>query len=174
MPQAPPAGKTRICITGFGASPHSGRSQLLADLLTKKYPDQIEYWAWYDTVYFQRYIDGILRDVACLSEDDLKKFDGHITSPFVWAVTSEGSTGIGEGSDFCKWATEKYPEDKEVQALADVSPGLTYTGFNWGSGVYDLQFTQLTDADEKEERKKRYAESRKTWGDDTQGGTIPN
>merc|ERR1719300_1308789 len=108
-------------------------------------------------------MDGILRDVACLSEDDLKKFEGHITSPFVWIVTSEGSKGIGEGSDFMNWAKQEFKDDEEILAIANSSPGLSYTGFSWTRGVYDLQFDYLVDKEEKERRKVLYAESRKSW-----------
>jgi len=34
-----PIGKTRLCVAGFTASPHTGRARKLAGLIAKKYPE---------------------------------------------------------------------------------------------------------------------------------------
>ena len=86
-----PSGKTRICVAGFGISPHTGRAKNIASAIANKYGDKYETWFYFSSFGFSSFLNDTLKPEI---PDDQKKKEGtkdkgktiaeHTSSPFVW------------------------------------------------------------------------------------------
>jgi len=134
---AVPAGKTRICVAGFGISHHTGRAQKIAAMIANKNSDKYETWFYFSTLGYRSFLkDDILPKIP----DDQKSKPGttdkgktigeHTSSPFVWLETSTGEggtaanyTAIGGRDKFVAWVDETFPNDAELKELTKDEPG---------------------------------------------------
>jgi hypothetical protein len=138
---AVPAGVTRICVSGFGASPNVGRAQKIAALIVKKHPTKYETWYYFSTFGFGDFLKTVIlpeipEDQKSKSgtKDKGKTIGEHTSAPFVWLETSSGDkkeyTAIGGRDMFCEWAEQKFPDDAEVKALTETTPGMSELFFD--------------------------------------------
>mmetsp|Transcript_26684 Transcript_26684/g.40926 ORF Transcript_26684/g.40926 Transcript_26684/m.40926 type:complete len:160 (+) Transcript_26684:28-507(+) len=140
---AVPAGKTRICISGFGISHNVSRAQQVADIIASTYPDKYETWYYFSTPGFR----ALLKEIkAELPEREMGKESTtdkgttvatHHSAPFVWFEQAAGNGNDGKtynvkgGRDlFCAWAVKEFPNDTKIQELAGTGPSLTEVVFN--------------------------------------------
>lgn len=134
LPRSPvPAGKLRICVSGFGMSHHTGRARSIADLIVKTYPDVYETWFYFDS---KGYRPDFLESVkAELPEDQQKAFKHHNSSPFCWLEKPDGAkTALGGRDRFCEWVQDNFKDKKGKDApflkLCASSPSVTEAWFD--------------------------------------------
>jgi hypothetical protein len=146
VPSSPavPAGITRICVSGVGASHHTGRAQKLASLIAKKYPTRYETWFYFSSFGFHSFLKSDI--LPRLSDDQKSKpsttdkgktVGTHSSSPFVWLETSGSSgssskeyTALGGRDLFCQWANETFPDDTDIKTLTATEPGFSEVWFD--------------------------------------------
>jgi len=121
LPRLPvPSTKTRICISGFGISHHTGRARSIAATVAAIYPESYETWYYFDTRGFRpAFLDVIMSE---LSEEERAKVANHKTSPFCWLEKSDGTkTALGGRDRLCDWATTTFDEkDEKNQPILDL------------------------------------------------------
>lgn len=128
-----PGGKTRICVAGFGVSPHTGRAYHIASMIAKKYGDKYETWFYFSTFGFGTFLNETLKPEI---PDDQKSKEGtkdkgktiaeHTSSPFVWLETYNSdekknvvTDAIGGRDMFSDWVVENFSDDAELKDLAE-------------------------------------------------------
>jgi len=114
-----PAGITRICVAGYGASPHYTRANNVGLLLCEEFP-QFEYWTHSPSRdEFFIWLVGWKETVASHKADS--GFQKHRTSPICWFEKEDGSVVILGGRDrFVEWISANHPgskADKKGDAL---------------------------------------------------------
>jgi hypothetical protein len=134
-----PAGKTRICVSGFSISHHTSRARALASAIAEAHPEKYESWFYFDV---KGYRDkptpgGFLKQIKSeLSKEQQDAFAAHKTSPFCWLELPDGSKDAKGGRDFfAEWAAATFTDevsDKEIRRLATTKPSLT-EGLFWDS-----------------------------------------
>ena len=136
------AGKTCICISGFGyLSHHTVRARRIARAVEAAHPSRFETFFWFDQ---QRYRGekpkktGLPRSAyplegsflhsfyASLDETERQRLANHITSPFIWLAHPDGRCEcLGGRSELCEWV-EKHlgldPKASAALALAKAPP----------------------------------------------------
>jgi len=121
-----PAGKTRLCVTGYSSSPPTAHAHLLADLIARKHPERYETWYYFDTFACFKFMQA--RFDAVPFPPELK---GHATSPFCWIETSPNEVvPIGGNDRFSEWAKANFAGEEEILAYANAAPsfGETFHG----------------------------------------------
>jgi hypothetical protein len=138
LPRPPvPEGKTRLCVAGFGASPHTGRARAIVDAMVKLYPDEYESWYYFDTRGFRP--DFLNSVKATLSEEQQNgSLKDHKSSPFCWIETpgEETPVGIGGRDRLCEWVPTKVEDNEKNKALLELC--------NTPAGFGDLIFDHST------------------------------
>jgi len=76
---AVPSGVTRICVSGFGISHHTGRARQIAATIAAAHPESYETWFYFDSRGYRTFLDSILGQ---LTEGERAKVAGHRQSPF--------------------------------------------------------------------------------------------
>jgi hypothetical protein len=115
-----PEGKTRICVSGFTVSHHTGRARSIAALIAQKYPDKYESWFYFTTG--QAYYTFLKNTFDSVPFPDHLK--GHSSSPFVWLEKGAQNEiqPLGGRDYFADWAKQNFADDQQVVELAsDVS-----------------------------------------------------
>mmetsp|Transcript_17678 Transcript_17678/g.38623 ORF Transcript_17678/g.38623 Transcript_17678/m.38623 type:complete len:167 (-) Transcript_17678:167-667(-) len=117
LPRPPvPKGVTRICVSGFGFSHHTGRAQKIACAIAEASPDKYETWFYFDSLGFRPdFLDAIKTEIKESGADDL---DAHSSSPFCWLEESvtEGDkttkkyTALGGRDRLAEWAMTTFDE----------------------------------------------------------------
>jgi hypothetical protein len=117
-PRTPvPNNKTRICVSGFKVSHHTGRARKIAALIASKYPDKYETWFYFDSSDCWRFFLKETFDTITFPEH----LKGHSTSPFVWFEReNDVIEPIGGRSNLAEWALKQFQEDKEIIECASV------------------------------------------------------
>ena len=116
-----PAGMTRLCVSGFGISHHTGRARKIAATIAETYPDRYETWFYFDSRGFRpEFLESIKAE---LPQDQQEKFKSHQTSPFCWVETPGSNDGgggnknklfaIGGRDKFCEYVQENFSKDDE-------------------------------------------------------------
>jgi hypothetical protein len=116
-----PAGKTRICVSGYTHSPPTAKGRYLATALAEEFPDKFETWFYFDTGY-HNFTSKRFENV-----DFPAHLKGHDSSPFVWLETgSDNAVQPLGGADFLsKWALDAdngVSGNAAVKALAEAVP----------------------------------------------------
>ena len=111
---AVPAGKTRLCVSGFSVSHHTGRARAIVDSIVKTYPEEYESWFYFDNSGFRPiFLESVKSQ---LSDEQKTAFAAHKTSPFCWLEkTDEKPFAIGGRDRLCEWAIGKF-EDNDKNA----------------------------------------------------------
>lgn len=122
LPRAAVAGdKTRICISGFAISHHTGRAAKIARTIQSSHPSDYETWFYFDTFGFRpKFLNSIKAE---LSPEQQKEFESHNTSPFCWLEKPDGSRfAIGGRDKLCDWV-EKNFQAGEDDSILDLCKG---------------------------------------------------
>eukprot|EP00931_Biecheleriopsis_adriatica_P071106 TRINITY_DN44962_c0_g1_i1.p1 TRINITY_DN44962_c0_g1~~TRINITY_DN44962_c0_g1_i1.p1 ORF type:complete len:153 (-),score=29.13 TRINITY_DN44962_c0_g1_i1:11-469(-) len=127
IPPRPPvaAGKTRICIAGYGISHHTNRAGRLARAIVDANPDKYESWFYFNTKGYPELLSKVKTE---LSASQQKEFAAHKTAPFCWLELPDGRRDAKGGRDkLCEWVirhftTQRYDEALEIALL---TPTLT-------------------------------------------------
>jgi len=104
-----PAGLLRICVAGYGASPHYSRANNVALLLVDEFPDKFEFWTYAPSrddffVWLEGFKENLPKD---------SPFQKHKTSPLCWFEKEDGAVEVLGGRDrFVEWTANKYPGSK--------------------------------------------------------------
>jgi len=142
IPKCPPvpAGKTRICVTGYSISHNVGQAQKLAAAIAEVHPDKYETWFYFSNRGFKPFLAEFLQERLPDDQKGLPSVIGsdktlaeHTSAPFCWlerggtAVAGEDDKVEGKtyevkgGRDMlCQWAGKEFPEDESIQALSSV------------------------------------------------------
>jgi len=128
LPRPPvQAGKTRLCVGGFGLSHHTGRARSIVDTIVKIYPETYESWFYFDTRGFRpKFLTEIKAE---LSEEQQKQFAAHKTSPFCWIEkANEKPFALGGRDKLCEWVIANFPnkeKDEPILSLCREEPSRT-------------------------------------------------
>mmetsp|Transcript_56 Transcript_56/g.70 ORF Transcript_56/g.70 Transcript_56/m.70 type:complete len:155 (+) Transcript_56:18-482(+) len=115
---AVPEDKIRLCVSGFGLSPHTGRARKIAEMIVSTYPDKYETWFYFDS--FGHY-DFLAKVKAELSEEQQQKFASHTSSPFCWLEMPDGSkNAIGGRDRLVDWANENFKDQEKDAPFLDL------------------------------------------------------
>mmetsp|Transcript_6446 Transcript_6446/g.9771 ORF Transcript_6446/g.9771 Transcript_6446/m.9771 type:complete len:179 (-) Transcript_6446:169-705(-) len=154
IPERPPvpAGKTRICVSGFGISHNSAGAKNLADAIVSAHPDKYESWYYFNSFGYKKFLRVILNELPDSEKGKESTMDKgttvgqHHSSPFVWLESGgqtnadskavEGKTYEAQGGrdKFCLWAQKEFPGEESIQALASTdSPSLSILFFDSSS-----------------------------------------
>jgi hypothetical protein len=130
VPERPavPAGKTRICVAGFGISHNVGGAQKLASAIAAEYPDQYETWFYFSTFHFHDFLKTLKEEIPehqksqSSTLDKGKTMGEHTSAPFVWFERADEPAFEAKGGrdKFCEWAGTEFPNVESIQALASV------------------------------------------------------
>jgi hypothetical protein len=119
-----PAGKIRICVSGYTHSAPTAKARYLATLIAEEFPDKFETWFYFSSSMFFNFTAKKFANV-----DFPAHLKGHATSPFVWLET--GSDNVIEplgGAEFLSaWALDAkngVSGSAKVKALAELEPGI--------------------------------------------------
>lgn len=139
-----PAGKTRICVTGFAISHNVGRAQKLAAAIAEAHPDKYETWFYFSNFGYSKFLTKFKQhqlpeDQKGLpsTSDGGKTLAEHTSAPFCWlerggtivAAAEDGGDDTVEGKIYevkggrdmlCDWAGKEFPEEESIQALCSV------------------------------------------------------
>jgi hypothetical protein len=139
-----PAGKIRICVTGYTISHHTGRTRKIATHLAREHPDKFETWFYFAGSEYHEFTKQKFEQVPF--PEHLK---GHGSSPFVWLETGAGNqiTPIGGRSHFCEWIQKEQKavfdaESKEFKEMVTTGPSLLGDAFH--NGDEKLKMTAAT------------------------------
>jgi len=152
LPRPPvPDGLTRICVSGFGISHHTGRARAIASAIAEQYPEKYETWYYFDTRGFRpSFLDSIKGELSesgsssscdstgSTSTDDFSKevktiLTAHSSSPFCWleqtttdtTTTKEQKayTPLGGRDALCEWTMTNFAdgEDEKTKNAAILS-----------------------------------------------------
>ena len=99
-----PAGKTRICISGYTHSAPTANAHYLADAIAKELPGQFESWYYWDATGYFPFVGEKFANV-----DFPEHLKGHATSPFVWIERGADNKvePIGTADLFHAWALDQ-------------------------------------------------------------------
>jgi len=121
-----PEGVTRICVSGFGISHHTGRARAIASAIADKYPDKYETWYYFDTRGFRpSFLDSIKSEISSsaddggvLSDESKTILSEHNASPFCWLEETSTTTNkkklftpIGGRDSLCDWAKKTFADN---------------------------------------------------------------
>ena len=130
VPSRPPipAGKTRICVSGFGVSHNTGRAQKLAAEIAKQEADKYETWFYFSTFCYRDFVrDFVSKELPEDQKkipstlDSEKPMEKHQSAPFVWLEQGQNEiTAIGGRDRFCQWAAVNFPDNESIQALTSL------------------------------------------------------
>uniref|UniRef100_A0A7S2GKX6 Uncharacterized protein n=1 Tax=Octactis speculum TaxID=3111310 RepID=A0A7S2GKX6_9STRA len=121
----PPAGVTRICVSGWPISPPTRRADELSKVIASK--PGYESWSFLSMMNYKTFLREMLELVKNLDEDvksqmstDDKntRMDEHHSSPFCWLETLGTNnevviTPIGGRDKLQAWALETFPDDAD-------------------------------------------------------------
>jgi len=126
-----PAGKTRLCVAGFGTSHHTARASRVARAVGASAPERLETWFYFDSAGY-RGKDGLLPKIKSeLDKDDQERFASHNSSPFCWFEYPDGRRkGIGGRDKLCEWAQAEFPNDSHIQKLTTTLPSRLREAFS--------------------------------------------
>jgi hypothetical protein len=136
LPLRPPvaSGKTRICVSGFSLSHHTGRARKIADAIVTARPDLYESWFYFDSKGFRDFINSTIKPM--LPQEQQEKFASHKSSPFCWLELDDGSLDAKGGRDrFCEWAASEFPSDAAILQLATTEPSLSEVWVDESAGT---------------------------------------
>lgn len=134
LPRPPvPEGKTRVCVSGFGLSHHTGRARFIAESIGEAHPDKYETWFYFDTRGFRPgFLDSVKEEIKA-SGGSLP--ENHTSSPFCWIerTSSNGKKemrGLGGRDKLCEWAKANFdPKDSKntkFLSVCDEEPPRSY------------------------------------------------
>jgi hypothetical protein len=112
-----PEGKTRLCVSGFGLSHHTGKARQIVDTIVREYPEEYESYFYFDTKGFRPdFIDAIKSE---LSEEQQNEFKDHNTSPFCWLETADGEKpyALGGRDNLCEWVVKNLSETEKSKKI---------------------------------------------------------
>lgn len=114
---AVPEGMTRICVSGWSISTHTGRAAEIARKIAEIHPQKYETWFYFSLQGFRwDFLNGVKAE---LSEEEQKEFAYHKTSPYCWLETPDGKRhGIGGRDKLCDWALKTFKEEKDEPFLS--------------------------------------------------------
>ena len=128
---SPGPGITRISVSGFTLSHHTGRARKLADEIQKAFPTRFETWYYFTSHNLYRmFLEHLKENEFASSLAENSPLKSHRTSPIVWLETIDPSTGnvevrpLGGRDRFCEWALEEFKDSPVIHELASTSPGL--------------------------------------------------
>jgi hypothetical protein len=135
-----PQGKTRIGVSGMIGGP-AAKAHYLADLIANKYPDKYETWYFFGTSNsfygFTKELTGPLnfKELGC------EHLIGHASSPFCFLEKNVNGKNVCQpigGADYLsEFAKKEFPNDKDIIALANETPGIDWyiTGKSFHTGI---------------------------------------
>jgi len=104
-----PAGKIRICVGGYSASPNYTRGHNVACLIVLEYPDKFEHWTF--APMRDEYFKWLKFWKNDLPQDS--PYKKHKTAPIVWFEKDDGSVQVIGGRDMLvAWVKQNYPGSK--------------------------------------------------------------
>jgi len=137
LPRPPvPDGLTRICVSGFGISHHTGRARAIASAIAEQYPEKYETWYYFDTRGFRpSFLESIKGEMSesgsdstgSTSTDDFSEelktiLTEHSSSPFCWLEQTADNknkkeqkayTPVGGRDSLCEWAVKTFADGED-------------------------------------------------------------
>mmetsp|Transcript_28104 Transcript_28104/g.76250 ORF Transcript_28104/g.76250 Transcript_28104/m.76250 type:complete len:165 (-) Transcript_28104:274-768(-) len=141
LPRPPvPEGVTRICVSGFGISHHTGRARAIATAIAEAYPDKYETWYYFDSLgYRPEFLESVQAEIK---DSGAEVFD-HTSSPFCWfEESSEGAdkktyTAVGGRDRLAEWATKTFAEGdakhETIRTLSATEPSRAWSEIKFDS-----------------------------------------
>eukprot|EP00536_Pseudo-nitzschia_multiseries_P008499 jgi/Psemu1/305749/fgenesh1_kg.216_\ len=137
---AVPEGVTRICVSGFGISHHTGRARAIATAIAEAYPDKYETWYYFDSLGFR---PDFLESIQAEIKDSGAEAPEHKTSPFCWLEESSGSTktytAVGGRDRLAEWAMKTFDESdvkhETIWTLSKTEPTHTWKEIKFDSST---------------------------------------
>eukprot|EP00798_Chlamydomonas_sp_ICE-L_P022395 gene22395-29506_t len=145
MPPRPPvaAGKTRICIAGFGISHHTNRAGKIARVIVETFPAEFETWFFFNSKLYRDGMEGgngVLGIIKKeLTPEQQTQFAAHRSSPFVWLEMPGGEKkALGGRDKFAEWAKERFAGNEAILKVI-VGPSLMEAVVNCSQGTAPAQ-----------------------------------
>ena len=138
-------GVTRVCVSGFGISHHTGRARAIAAAIADAYPEQYETYYYFDTRgYRPDFLDSIKREIEesmVGTIDDTRKaiLADHKSSPFCWLEETADKDEkekkkmipLGGRDRLCDWAIATFDENdsknEPILSLCKTEPKRTWS-----------------------------------------------
>lgn len=94
---AVPEGMTRISVSGWSISNHTGRAAEIARKIAEVHPQKYETWFYFSLMGFRwDFLNGVKAE---LSAEEQEKFAYHKSSPYCWSETPDGKRHAIGGRD---------------------------------------------------------------------------
>lgn len=107
-------GITRLCVSGFTLSHHTGRARKVADEVQRQYPDKYETWFYFGSHdEYRAFLEEVKKEIP--ANEEIQK---HSTSPFCWLETENEKVALGGRDRLCEWAHSTFADNKSITDMA--------------------------------------------------------